>query len=202
MECLYDRRALYPVSHVYIPFALQLLGGRAWLTLAVIVLWELLEYTVFQAADSYVVFPGEAETFCDVILLDLGNGVLGLLLAKWFLYNNYKRPRFVWSTAATIVATTLVLGLWLVFSVWGHDCKDWIVIDCAGWDVPILTLLLLVYALVVSDRWFLWVGALYLNATWIPVSVPLIVYCTTAVLFGFAWITQPATVVLPLPSVR
>jgi len=197
MECLYNRRTLYPVSHVYLPFVFQLLVGRAWITLAAIVLWEVLEYAVYEAAGSYVVFPGEAETLCDVVFMDLGNGVLGLLLAKWFLYNHYAPPAWAWARAQTVLWSLVLVVLWSVFSPWDHDCKDWIVTDCAMWGVPVLTLLLLLYAPAVCHRWFLWVGVVYLHATWIPASTPLIVYCTTAVLFGFAWITQPTTV-LPL----
>ena len=184
MECLYDRRALYPVSHVFLPFAVQLFTARAWVTFSIVVVWELIEYALFETWSSYVIFPGDAESLCDVVLLDLGNGVLGLLLAKWFMRNGYERPRQVWYW------TLLAVVLWSLFSPWGFDCVEWMVTDCAGWGVPALSALLLVYSFTVTAPWFLVVGWVYLNVTWIPVSVPLLVYCTTVVLFAWAWVTR------------
>lgn len=191
MECLYDRRTLYPVSHVFTPFVLYLLTRNAFLTVTLFVAWEFVEYAVFESTGSYHVFPGDQETLCDVVVLDLGNGFLGLFLA-WFVASQHDLEvldKSVW------LPTFLFAVLWSLFSPLDFECEHWLFrCDDTAWGIPLMTLLLGIYAYYVHwlgktrvAKVLFGVGALYLNMTWIPLSTPLLVYYASVVVFLVAW---------------
>ena len=190
MDCLQDR-SLYPVSHVFLPFAIELIYRRTWLTVTIILCWELLEYAVFKSFGTYGIFPGAMETMCDVVLLDLGNGLIGVLLANCIMYHGYEsaQPHPAWAGLALI--------FWSLFSVWDDSCENWIVPECAGLGVPALSVLLIVAA--AGEPLIMSVGLAYVLVTLIPVSVPILVYVTSLLLFELVWII-PRVVGSPVRS--
>ena len=157
-----------------------------------IVLWEIVEFITHASADSYVIFEdSESETICDIVLLDLGHGLLGLLLSWWIVYM-FKFPKIRMTTLrwgiTIIFAICWILSISLDFECeyWGFQC------DYTAWGVPILTFALLVYtasmyALGMEHQQVFWaaalVGILYLNITWIPESTPLLMYYASILIF-------------------
>lgn len=190
--CLYDRRTLYPVSHIFTPFLLYLLVQHISLVVVFIVLWEVLEFVTYASADSYVIFPdGAPETICDIVLLDLGHGLLGVLLG-WWLVKSQQLPKLAMD--AKRWATTLVFAvLWVMFIPLDFECEHWLFkCDATAWGVILLTVLLLGYLEVMhvlgkEPQRIYWtaaiVGSLYLNVTWIPESTPVLMYYATVFLF-------------------
>ena len=202
-ECLYDRRTLYPVAHILAPFLIYLLAQDPSIVLGLVVAWEFVEFFAYAATGSYHIFPdGSSETVCDVVLLDLGNGVLGLLLGMWFVYW-FSLPTLkmtTWRWLTIIVSATI----WIIFLSLDYECDDWI-FDCSytAWGVPSLTFLVLATIEVMhflgnEPTPIFWCAAIvstvYLNITWIPVSTPLLMYYATAVILLFTclpWDVRP-----------
>ena len=190
-ECLYDRRTLYPVSHIFTPFLIYLLTHNAFLTVTLFTAWEIVEYIVFYTFNSYIMFPPDGnttgfETLCDLVLLDIGNGFLGLLLAWWI----GKRLAPLQMSILRWIYTIIFGILWSLASPLHHECEDWLFqCDYTAWGIPIMNVLLVIYLwLLRSDQnqtlWVLFVvGTLYLNITWIPESTPLLMYYASILIF-------------------
>jgi len=192
-DCLYNRRTLYPVSHFFAPFATYLLTHNSFLTVSIFAAWELIEYIVFTDDDSYLIFPGTLESLCDVIILDLGNGFLGLFIAWWIQWCIGCNK--VTLTCTKWLYTILFLVVWTLVSPLDFECEFWIFpCDYTAWGIPALSVFLAIYLWLLrsDDNRTLWVifvvGLLYLNVTWIPVSTPLLVYATSIVMMiGAYW---------------
>ena len=190
-ECLYDRRTLYPVSHIFTPFLIYLLTHRFDIVITLIVLWEIFEFITYASADSYIIFEGSAETICDIVLLDLGHGLLGILLSWWIVYV-FKFPK-IRMTSKRWLITGIFAVCWIFSISLDFECEYWgFKCDYTAWGVPILTFLLPVYAtsmymLGMEDQQVFWavalVGTLYLNITWIPESTPLLMYYASILIF-------------------
>lgn len=208
MDCLEDRRALYPVSHIYIPFLLYYLIPKFYFVFFLAAVWEVLEYTIFHLFGNYGLFPGIGETTCDVVILDLGNGLLGILLA-YIIYWRGQEPRFqpiqmsLWKWICA-----LIFGLlWSVISPLDYECEYWM-FDCSHfhyWGVILLCILLAIYMFIMHrvheyetlryvtltpvPKPYLFltcIGFVFLLSTIIPLSVPLMIYIVTGViLIGF-----------------
>lgn len=182
MECVYDRRTLYPVSHVFTPFLLYVLTHNAFLTVLLFTVWEFVEYFTFESTGSYHVFPGGQETLCDVIVLDLGNGFLGLFLAWFVTWQQKLEP--VRLDAKMWTVTILFGAVWSVLSPLDFECDYWLFpCEYTAWGIPLITALLGGYAYYLYRLGYehvakvvFGVGALYLNIAWIPFSTPLLIY--------------------------
>lgn len=206
--CLYDRRTLYPVSHVFTPFLIYMLTHNAFLTVMLFAAWELFEYITYELFNGYGIYPGDIEEMCDVIVLDLGNGFLGLFLALfvawWHDFDPANlacgKPRTgccgaVWEAIKAWSPTIVFGALWSLFSSLDFECKHWLFrCDYTAWGIPLMTLLLGIYAYYLHRlgktrvaKVLFGVGALYLNITWIPLSTPLLMYYASIAVFLLAW---------------
>ena len=203
-ECLYNRRTLYPVSHIFTPFLIYLLTHNAFLTVTLFTAWEVFEYITYKTFNGYGIYPGEIETMCDVIVLDLVNGFLGLFVA-WCIswWHNFGPVNLVWGEKRTGTCsplweaikawspTIIFAAFWSLFSSLDFDCEYWLFrCDYTAWGIPLLTALLGVYAFYLHRlgntrvaKVIFSVGTLYLNITWIPESTPLLMYYASILIF-------------------
>ncbi len=109
----------FPLSHIVTPYIFHFFIGNAWISIAMIGLFETLEATVFAIVGSYLIFQGviEArETIFDSLVGDVFNGLIGVALAALLryivrapdFYKYYKTFRTSWRKyTAFVVAMTL-----------------------------------------------------------------------------------------------
>ena len=88
LDCVYNGFYSYPISHVVMPMILTRYYGSGFnsvlFAISLAVVWEVIEITTMAVFNSYVLFGdslNETETLCNVVFLDLGNGILGASLA-------------------------------------------------------------------------------------------------------------------------
>ncbi len=131
-ECVNNGHYGYPASHLLLPSILFFLYGKGkWnsflFALGLASIWEVLEYTSFEVFDSYVTFPDSSdslEVVCDIVLLDIGNAILGCVLSWVTLYaTSTTTVEFV-----TIYDVLLVFTMFIVYSLAstiGWYCNAW-----------------------------------------------------------------------------
>lgn len=124
----------YEGNHLMFPFLVALLYQNSnnfqyWHTLfftfALTAFWEFVEFFSITVFGSYLLFGNdntEHESLFDIILLDLGNGILGACLALytlWLIQPTFKKTSVVWKIVVFLIFGTV----YSIFSSYGW-CQD------------------------------------------------------------------------------
>lgn len=131
-DCVNNGHYAYPASHLLLPSILfTLYGTGKWdsffFGFGIPCLWELLEYTTFELFGSYVVFPDSStslEVVCDIVLLDIGNAVLGCILT-WLTINATNTTTCKGVTFCDALLILVMIILYGLASSSGWYCNEW-----------------------------------------------------------------------------
>ena len=133
-DCIDNGFYFYPISHLIIPSILFLHYGKGgwssvFFAFSLSSVWELVEYLTFELFDSYITFPDSSQSLelvCDVVLLDIGNGLLGCILAWAMVYSTgcemALKPNYI--------LTLAFLALYSPLSSFGWYCNKWLSSKC------------------------------------------------------------------------
>ena len=87
---------IFFISHYLDPFFLYCLSNKLWLPILIILIWELIEFIIFEIEGNYSVLflqenNGEIEPFTDFFIYDIVGGtfsvIVGYLFFKLFSFN-------------------------------------------------------------------------------------------------------------------
>lgn len=160
-ECITtDSYNFFPVTHTLIPFYQYILWGGGWngffFAFSLASAFEFFEAIVLQLFDSYVFF-GESETVredpCGIVILDLGNAILGCLLGA-IIINRHNTPikskifsctenediprkeRFcIRSTILGYIEITILFVSWSFIGSISWYCNTWLY-SCTSKSIP------------------------------------------------------------------
>lgn len=130
--CVDNGHYAYPASHLLLPSIIFFIYGEGkwdsfFFAFGLACLWELLEYATFEIFDSYLTFPDSSESLevvCDIVLLDIGNAILGCILSWVTLYaTNTTVAQSV--TLYDIILVILMFALYSLASSTGWYCNEW-----------------------------------------------------------------------------
>ena len=100
MSPLDEPHSLWTVVHIFVPFALLYEIGNPRVAIALVFLWELVEWLIFTTLGHYgPLFLNHPtyETVWDVWALDIGGGIFGILLAMSFYYFKAEKSGNFWN---------------------------------------------------------------------------------------------------------
>ena len=136
LECIDNGFYSYPISHVIIPMIITRYYGNGFNSVLFGVfaaaLWEMLEVITVSFFESYVLFGdsfgpigGGTETLCNAMFLDIGNGILGALLAWVTTGGTLKKTINYWIQWVIFILVGLLYSYLSGFSwycSWDPDC--------------------------------------------------------------------------------
>lgn len=139
MDCVLNGFYSYPISHVVMPMVISYYYGKGFnsvlFAITAAAVWELVEFTVRETFGSYLLFGDtlndihgqeEPETICNIVLLDLGNGILGALLA-YFTARGKLSPNFkYWQHVVAFIIVGVTYSFLSGFSwycAWDESCN-------------------------------------------------------------------------------
>ncbi len=139
MDCVLNGFYSYPISHVVIPMIISYYYGKGFnsvlFAITAAAVWELVEFTVRETFGSYLLFGDtliniytqeERETVCNIVLLDIGNGILGAFLA-YFTARGKLSPNFkYWQHVVAFIIVGVTYSFLSGFSwycSWDESCN-------------------------------------------------------------------------------
>lgn len=173
LDCIDNGFYAYPISHVLLPMMVSYYYSKglngALFAVTAAAGWETLEVLVKEIFGSYLIygdsFVGEAETVCNVSLLDLGNGILGALLAYVTTRGGLKKSLGYWQQCSIFLVVGLLYAFFSGISwycSWDGSCEEGEMVSFP-WGNLINIVLLVV-----------WIYFCYDDPQWILVNVLII----------------------------
>ena len=136
-ECVDNGHYSYPASHLILPSIVFLLYGNGkwnslWFSLALACIFELVEYISFEIFDGYITFPDVSDSLeaaCDIVLLDIGNALLGCILS-WITLHSTNTITVRNLKVRDIVLVVIIFIAYSISSSVGWYCNKWFYSDC------------------------------------------------------------------------
>ncbi len=141
-DCVNNGHYAYPVSHLLLPAFLFLLYGEgnwdsALFAFSLAGFWEVVEYIVYDLVGGYITFPDSSESIevvCDIVLLDLGNAILGCVLS-WVMIHATNSTTVRDLTRCDTFVVIIIFILYSISSSTGWYCNTWFDPDCVIGDM-------------------------------------------------------------------
>lgn len=134
MDCVLNGFYSYPISHVVMPMVISYYYGKGFnsvlFAITAAAVWEFVEVILKEVFGSYLLFGdslvGNDETLCNANFLDLGNGILGALLA-YFTARGQLSPNFkYWQHVVAFIIVGVTYSFLSGFSwycAWDESCN-------------------------------------------------------------------------------
>ena len=200
MDCVDNGFYAYPISHVVMPMIISYYYGNGFnsvlFAITAATVWELIEFIVVEGFGSYLIYgdsltgingQDEPETLCNVLFLDVGNGILGGLLA-YYTANGKLSPKFeYWQHILAFLLMGLLYSFLSGFSwycAWDDSCNGERVDFPWGNVVNIIVVFVFFSIFFVEWKWLFLNVFIISGVGTIPVvSSAVMVYIGTAVCF-------------------
>jgi hypothetical protein len=198
LECIDNGFYSYPISHVIIPMIITRYYGNGFNSVLFGVfaaaLWEMLEVITVSFFESYVLFGdsfgpigGGTETLCNAMFLDVGNGILGALLAWVTTGGTLKKTINYWIQWVIFILVGLLYSYLSGFSwycSWDPDC-DGEMVDFPWGNIANLVVVVIWMYFCFADWYWLYFNVFVISifGTIPIISSAVMVYVGTAICF-------------------
>ena len=161
-------------------------------SISVAAVWEILEAFLKEGFDSYVLYGdslvGEPETACNISIMDLGNGLLGGLLAFVTFKGEIREDFTYWKHIGIFIILALVYAFFSGISwycSWSSECDSEEMVDFPWGNLFNIILLSLYIYFCFTNGFWIWINVIIISIVGsIPyLSSAYMVYIATIICF-------------------